>query len=65
MDVLATGERLAQLRLAGDMGQDAELHLRVVGGEEPVALLGDEGRADLAAELRANGDRLEVRVRRR
>ena len=62
VDVLAARERLAQLRLARDVREDPQLDLRVVGREQPVALLGDERRADLAAELGADRDRLQVRV---
>src|SRR5207302_9148192 len=65
VDVLAARERLPQLRLAGDVREDAQLDLRVVRRDESVALLGDERGADLAAELRADRDRLQVRVRRR
>ena len=65
MDVLVALERLAQLGLAGDVGEDAQLDLRVVRRDEPVARLGHEGGADLASELGADGDRLQVRVRRR
>ncbi len=65
VDVVAARERLAQLRLARDVGEDAQLDLRVVGGDEPASRLGDERAADRAAELRADRDRLEVRVGRR
>ena len=65
VDVLAALERLAQLRLAGDVREDPQLDLRVVGRQQLRALLGDERRADLAAELGADRDRLEVRARRR
>ena len=65
VDVLAAREGLAQLRLAGDVREDPQLDLRVVGREQLVPRLGDEGRADLATELGADRDRLEVRVRRR
>ena len=65
VDVLPTLERLAQHRLAGDVGEDAELDLAVVGREEPVPVLGDERRPDLAAEIGPDRDRLQVRVRRR
>ena len=65
VDVLPTLERLAQDRLAGDVGEDAQLDLAVVGREQPVTLLGDERRADLAAQLGPDRDRLQVRVRRR
>ena len=58
-------ERLAQLRLAGDVREDPQLDLRVVGRESREPGLGDEGAADLAAELGADRDRLEVRVRGR
>ena len=62
MDVLAPLERLAQLRLAGDVGEDAQLDLRVVGREQLRALLGDERRPDLAPETGADRDRLQVRA---
>src|SRR5213596_1836540 len=65
VDVLAGLERLAQLRLAGDVRQDAQLDLRVVGREQLVPRLGDERGADLAPELGADRDRLQVRARRR
>ena len=65
VDVLPTLECLPQLRLAGDVGEDPQLDLRVVGGDKPGAGFRDEGRADLAAELGADRDRLEIRVRRR
>ena len=65
VDVLAARERLAELRLAGDVREDAQLDLRVVGREQPEARLGDERAADLPAQLGADGDRLEVRVGRR
>ena len=37
VDVVAAQERLAQLRLAGDVREDAQLDLRVVGREQPRA----------------------------
>ena len=65
VDVLARREGLAELRLAGDVREDPQLDLRVVGREQPEARLGDEGAADLAPELGADGDRLQVRIRGR
>ena len=65
VDVLAAEERLAQLRLARDVSEDPELDLRVVGREQAVSGLRDERGADLAPELGADRDRLQVRVRRR
>jgi len=51
---------------AGDVGQDAQLDLRVVGREQGhVGRAGDEGPADAPAELRTNWDVLKVRVGRR
>ena len=65
MDVLAAGERLKQAGILRKRGEDAELDLRVVGGEElVVALARDEGAADFAALRGADGDVLEVGVLR-
>src|SRR5205823_11165957 len=65
VDVLPAFERVAQRRLAGDVREDAQLDLRVVGGEQFVTRLGDERGADLTPQLGADRDRLEVRVRGR
>ena len=65
MDVDAVGERLAELRDARDMRQHAQLDLAVVGRDQHVARLGDEGRPDLAALRRPDRDVLQVRLRRR
>src|SRR5206468_1530261 len=51
--------------LARDVREDAQLDLRVVGRDQLAAGLGDERGADLAAELRPDRYRLQVRVRRR
>ena len=48
--------------VAGEVGEQAQLDLRVVGDQEGPAGCGDEGGADLAAELGADGDVLEVGV---
>ena len=60
--VLAAVEDLLQHVLAGDVGEHAQLDLRVVDRDQHVAGLGDEAGADLAAGLRADRDVLEVRV---
>ena len=65
VDVLARANASAELRLAGDVREDSQLDLRAVGRERLVPRLGDERGADLAAELGADRDRLQVRVRRR
>ena len=47
MNILALSEDLFQGVLAGDVGEQPELHLRVVRGDQQVARLGDEAGADL------------------
>ena len=64
MDVEPVGEGLLKLADIGDMGEDAQLDLGVVEGEQRLALGGDEGLADAAAFLGADGDVLQVRVGR-
>ena len=63
-NVLAAAERLEERRILRVVREDAELDLRVVGGEDPRARRRHERRADAARELRADGDVLEVRVGR-
>ena len=65
VDVIAARERLAQLRLSGNVREDPKLDLRVVGRQEAASLLGDERRPDLLADLGSNRNRLQVRIRRR
>ena len=65
VDVLAALEDLLEHVLAGDVGEHAQLDLRVVDRDQHVAGLGDEAGADLAPGLRADRDVLEVRVDRR
>src|SRR5215210_5487860 len=60
--VLAALEDVLEDLLAGDVGEHAQLDLRVVDGDQDVVRLRDEARADLAPRLRADGDVLEVRV---
>ena len=64
MDVDAVGEGLTELRDVGDVGEHAQLDLAVVGRDDLVARLGDEGGADLAPRLGADRDVLQVRFRR-
>ena len=54
-----------RLRLAGHVGEDPELDLRVVGRQQAMPRLGDERGADLPAELRPDRDRLEIGIRGR
>ena len=62
VDVLAGAERLDQRLFAGQVREHAQLDLRVVGGDQHVARRGDERAPDLAAELGADRDVLQVRV---
>ena len=62
MDVVAARERVDQRLVAGQVREHAQLDLRVVGGDQHVPGLGDEGAADLAADLGADRDVLQVRI---
>ena len=62
VDVLAGAKGFDEHGVLGEMRQDAQLDLRVVGGEQRPAGLGDERGANLAAELGAHGDVLQVGV---
>ena len=65
MNVEALAERLLQRLDAGDLGEEPQLDLRIVGGDELHPRRGDEGAADLAAVLGADRDVLQVRIGRR
>ena len=56
---------LDQQLVAGEVRQQPQLDLRVVGGEQNVAGLGDEGGANLAAQLGADGNVLQIGIDRR
>ena len=64
VDVDALREGLLQLRDVGDVGQEPQLDLAVIGRDDLVPGRRHEGRADLAAGLRADRDVLQVRIRR-
>ena len=55
-------KRFGQRRVARQMRENSQLDLRVVGGNETIARLGDERRANLAAKRRADRDVLQVRI---
>ena len=64
MEVGAAGERLDERLIAGKVREQAQLNLRVVGREELASRLErDEALADMAPELRAHGDVLQVGIR--
>src|ERR1043165_6063479 len=54
--VLALLEGVEHLRVLRDVREQTQLQLRVVGGDEDVALVGHEGAADAASQLGADGD---------
>jgi hypothetical protein len=64
VDVGAAREGLLQLRHVGHVRGQAKLDLAVVGAQQHMARLGDEGVADAAADLGADRDVLEVGVGR-
>ena len=62
VDVLADAERLDQRLVAGQVRQHPQLDLRVVGRDQHVAGRGDERAADLAADLGADRNVLQVGI---
>src|SRR5690606_24124056 len=62
VNIKPLGEGLLQRSDIGDMGEDAQLDLRIVGADQLVARLGDKGFAELAPLLRSNGDVLYIRL---
>ena len=62
MNILAGAEGPLQRRDVGDLRQQPEFDLRIVGGHEFASLGGDEGAADFAALLGADRDVLQVGV---
>ena len=62
VDVFAVAERVDQRLLPGEVRQDAQLDLRVVGRDQHVARLGDERAPDLAADVGPDRNVLQVRI---
>ena len=62
MNILAIGKALLQRRNIGRMRQHAQFDLRIIGADQHIARLGDEGAADAAAFLGADRDVLQIRV---
>ena len=62
MDVLAAMERLDQHRVLAEMGQQPQFDLRVIHRHQAMAGGGDEGAANLAPQLRADRDVLQVGI---
>ncbi len=65
VDVVVIGEGLAECGIAREMGEDSQLDLRIVGGEQrPTGRPCDERLANLPTVLGAHRDVLQVRVAR-
>ncbi len=55
-------ERVHQHGIFRKVRHDAQFDLRVVGGEQDVPLLRHKSSANFAAQLRSNGNILQVRI---
>src|SRR5215469_14748114 len=65
VDVELLAERFAQLFDVGDLGEDPQLDLRIIRGDELVTRRRNEGAANLAAVLGADRNVLQIRLRGR
>ena len=65
MNVEILGERTQQGRIAGKVRHDAQLDLRIIGGNEGVARRRHECLANAPPLLSANGNVLQIRILRR
>ena len=64
VNVATALERRDELRIAGEVSQQAELDLRVIGGQQKASRRRNEGSPDFAAALRAHGNVLQVGIGR-
>ena len=63
MNVVVVGEGVNHVAVMGKGGDDAQLDLRVVGGQQDIVVVaGHKGAADFAAPFGAYGDVLQVRI---
>ncbi len=62
MNVLAAAVGLHQQLVSGEMRQQPQLDLRIIGREQHVARLGDECGANLAAKFGADGNILQIGI---
>ena len=60
--VAILGEGLLQLEVAAKVGQQAQLDLRIVGGQQQPAIFRQERLADLPPHFRPDGDVLQIRL---
>ena len=64
MNVLSAEEGVDEILIAGEMRHDAQLYLRVVGGKEELALIGNKSLAHLFALSIPHGNVLQIRIGR-
>ena len=64
MDIEIVGKGLFQRGDVGDMGENAQLDLAVVGRDQFMSGLGDKGRPDLPAFGGADRNILQIRIGR-
>ncbi len=62
MHILAPAEGLDECGILGKVGEDPQLDLRIVGGEQQMTRGSDEGGAHAATECGADGDVLKIGV---
>ncbi len=60
VNVVAAHERFGQRFIAGQVREHTQLDLRIVRGDQDVAGIGDERAADLATDLRADRNVLQI-----
>ena len=64
MDVVAAAVGFDQKRIVREVREQAKFDLRIIGGEKNVAGLGSESGANAAPKFRADGNVLQIRIRR-
>ena len=62
MYVFAFAEGLEQHAILREVGQNAELNLRVIGCQQHASLAGDKRGTNLHSQFGADGDILQIRI---
>src|SRR5207248_10803075 len=65
VNVIAPTEGFDQQFILGKVGEQAKLDLRIIGGKQTIAAVGDEGSANLPAELAVDRNVLQLGSHRR
>ena len=65
MDVLTVAERRDQAFVARKIGKQTQFDLRIIGGNQDIAIAGDESRANFASFRLSDGDILQIWLGRR